>query len=857
MKNLVIVESGAKATKITGFLNKNFPKDEWRVEACLGHIRDLPDEETAVNPDDWTDLKWKETQKGKKTIKELRKLCKEVDCVYLATDPDREGEAIAWHLKDDFKNKKLLETLVTKRITFNEITSSAIKSAVENPREIDQNLVDAYLTRRILDHLIGFKVSPFLWRHVSRAKSAGRVQSPSLRIICEREDERDAHISEEYWPIKAKFKFNDLELDADLIELSGANLTKEPLNHEKLVNEAIDEIRKASFFVSKIETKPQSSSPKAPFRTSTLQMSAASSLGFTADRTMRSAQNLYEGGLITYLRTDGISISTSPNTGEPFSEENPGPPPLQEIRNLIKKEFDETFLSEQVRVYKSKVQNSQEAHEAIRPTNISNKPKDLNLGQDEQKLYELIWNRTVASQMVNSKHERKNLTISSKDGKYLFRAASRKNLFLGFEVLTKEDKDSDIQFPEELVENEILDLVSESTEQKFTLPPNRYSEASLIKRMEEEGIGRPSTYASTVKGLRDKKYAYGAKSIAPSDLGRILTSYLKSIFKDFFIETRFTAEMENNLDEIASGNLNWKEVLDKFWEDLQSYLNRKINNIEISNKDEFKTRQVLDLLNEELHNVIFPKTRDGEIRRDCPKCSSELSLKSGAWGYFVGCSECKWTKKPFEFNIDWETYQVLPKEIGRHPEYQDMVFADISINGPCVWTMKEEKKIFGSPDEDENLLDIGLNRAVELIERDSGEHILFTESNSGIPVMLKNGRFGEYTEFDGFNKATKLPPEDKPKNPKVAYYDPHEMDYENKETRAFVLKSLRILGFHPKSNKPIGIKIRKPGKAFKFVKFIKCGDEEIECPNDFYKLEEKEQHSLIKKALAIDNFKVL
>ena len=857
MKNLVIVESGAKATKITGFLNKNFPKDEWRVEACLGHIRDLPDEETAVNPDDWTDLKWKETQKGKKTIKELRKLCKEVDCVYLATDPDREGEAIAWHLKDDFKNKKLLETLVTKRITFNEITSSAIKSAVENPREIDQNLVDAYLTRRILDHLIGFKVSPFLWRHVSRAKSAGRVQSPSLRIICEREDERDAHISEEYWPIKAKFKFNDLELDADLIEVNGANLTKEPLNHEKLVNEAIDEIRKASFFVSKIETKPQSSSPKAPFRTSTLQMSAASSLGFTADRTMRSAQNLYEGGLITYLRTDGISISTSPNTGEPFSEEKPGPPPLQEIRNLIKKEFDETFLSEQVRVYKSKVQNSQEAHEAIRPTNISNKPKDLNLGQDEQKLYELIWNRTVASQMVNSKHERKNLTISSKDGKYLFRAASRKNLFLGFEVLTKEDKDSDIQFPEELVENEILDLVSESTEQKFTLPPNRYSEASLIKRMEEEGIGRPSTYASTVKGLRDKKYAYGAKSIAPSDLGRILTSYLKSIFKDFFIETRFTAEMENNLDEIASGNLNWKEVLDKFWEDLQSYLNRKINNIEISNKDEFKTRQVLDLLNEELHNVIFPKTRDGEIRRDCPKCSSELSLKSGAWGYFVGCSECKWTKKPFEFNIDWETYQVLPKEIGRHPEYQDMVFADISINGPCVWTMKEEKKIFGSPDEDENLLDIGLNRAVELIERDSGEHILFTESNSGIPVMLKNGRFGEYTEFDGFNKATKLPPEDKPKNPKVAYYDPHEMDYENKETRAFVLKSLRILGFHPKSNKPIGIKIRKPGKAFKFVKFIKCGDEEIECPNDFYKLEEKEQHSLIKKALAIDNFKVL
>ena len=857
MKNLVIVESGAKATKITGYLNKNFPSDEWKVEACLGHIRDLPDSEDAVNPDDWTDLKWQETVKGKKTIKELRKLCKEVDRVYLATDPDREGEAIAWHLRDDFENKKLLKDIDTKRITFNEITSSAIKTAIENPRDIDQNLVEAYLTRRVLDHLIGFKVSPFLWRHVSRAKSAGRVQSPSLRIICEREDERDAHISKEYWPIKAKFKYNDFELDADLIEANGTNLIKNPLNNEKQVNVVLEKLRNSSFFIADIENKSQSSSPKAPFRTSTLQMSAATSLGFTADRTMRSAQNLYEGGLITYLRTDGISISTSPNTGEPFSEEKPGPPPLEEIRNLIKREFDVNFLSEQTRIYKSKVQNSQEAHEAIRPTNISLKPKDLNLGQDEQKLYQLIWNRTVASQMVNSKYERKNLTISSEDKSYLFKAASRKNLFLGFEILTKENNESDIQFPDELIKNEVLKLFEENAEQKFTLPPNRYSEASLIKRMEEEGIGRPSTYASTVKGLRDKKYAYGAKSIAPSDLGRILTSYLKSIFKDFFIETKFTAEMENNLDDIAAGKKYWKDVLDKFWEDLQNYLNRKINDIEISNKDEFKTRQVLDLLNEELYEVIFPRSKNGDVRRDCPKCSSELSLKSGAWGYFVGCSECKWTKKPFEFNIEWETYQDLPKEIGNHPEYDEMVFADISINGPCVWTMREDKKIFGSPDDDENLMDIGLNRAVELIERDSGEHILFTDTNSGLPVLLKNGRFGEYTEFDGFNKATKLPPEDKPKNPKVSYYNPHEMDYENAETRLFVLKNLRILGFHPKSNKPIGIKIRKPGKAFKFVKFIKCGEKEVECPNDFYKLEEEQQHLLIKEAFEIDSFKIL
>ena len=857
MESLVIVESGAKATKIKGYLEANFKDEGWQVAACLGHIRDLPDDENAVNPSDWTDLKWEGTPKGKKTIKELRKLCKEVNTIYLATDPDREGEAIAWHLNADFTNKKLLENVEVKRIAFTEITSSAIKKAVENPRLIDQHLVDAYLTRRILDHLIGFKVSPLLWRHVSRAKSAGRVQSPSLRIICEREDERDSHLPEEYWPVSAKFTFDGAEFDADLAEINGNRLTQTPIKNEAQAKKTSQDLDKLSFILSGVETKPQSSSPKPPFRTSTLQMAAASSLGFTADRTMSSAQKLYEGGFITYLRTDGISISTSPNTGEPYSEENPGPPPLQEIRNVIVSEFDKSYLSEQTRVYKSKVKNSQEAHEAIRPTEISTIPGKVSLSADEEKLYELIWNRTVASQMVNSSYERKVLTIKSEDEKYTFKATSRKNLFLGFQVLTKEDQGSSFQFPENLVEGIQLELAEKNLEQKFTLPPNRYSEASLIKKMEEEGIGRPSTYATIVKGLRTKKYAYGAKSIAPSDLGRVLTSYLKTIFRDFFIETKFTAEMESDLDEIASGNRSWQEVLDKFWGELQDYLNKTINDVEISNKDEFKTRQVLDLLNDELYDVIFPKTKEGKITRECPKCSEQVSLKSGAWGYFVGCSDCKWTKKPFDFSTDWETYQELPKNLGNHPDLNEPIFADMSVNGPCVWTIREEKKIYGAPDEDEFILDIGLNRAVELIERDSGENILFTESNSGIPILLKNGRFGEYTEFDGFNKATKLPPENKPKNPKVTYYDPHDMDYENKSTQLFVLKSLRILGFHPETTQPVGIKIRKPGKAFKFVKFIKCGEKEVECPNNFYKLEEAEQLDLVKDALGLKDFKFI
>ena len=855
MKSLVIVESGAKAKKIKGYLDSNFPDKYWQVEACVGHVRDLADNENAIDPSDWNNLKWEFSAKGKKVMRDLRKFCKESDLLYLATDPDREGEAIAWHLLSDFNDKKLTKNVDVKRVTFNEITSPAIKKAIESPREIDKDLVDAYLTRRILDHLIGFKVSPLLWRHVSRAKSAGRVQSPTLRILCEKEDERDLHIPKEYWPFESSFDFLGTLIDAKLTQISDRSISKEPLKDEVEVNNLIKELGTASFKLKNIESKAQSSSPKPPFRTSTLQMSAASGLGFTADRTMQAAQKLYEGGLITYLRTDGVSISTSPNTGEPFSEENPGPPPLQEIRNYISSNYDSRFLPVEPRMYKSKVQNSQEAHEAIRPTDISKTPSQTALSGDEEKLYTLIWNRTVASQMEGSKYERKTLVIYSDNDKYEFKASSRKNIFKGFEILTGTEDDKDTLFPEALEEGSELSLISNKYEQKFTSPPNRYSEASLIKKMEEEGIGRPSTYATIVKGLRTKKYAYGSKSIIPSDLGRVLTSYLKKVFEEFFIETEFTARMEADLDEIASGNKNYEEVLNAFWSELQDYLNRKINDIEISNKDEFKTRQVLDLLNEELASVIFPKDESGQNRKECPKCSSPISLKSGAWGYFVGCAECKWTKKPFEFNTTWETYQELPKDLGLHPDLGKPIYADLSVNGPCVWTLNaEDKKLFGTPDEDEFILDIGLNRAIDLIDSTNAENILFTEINSNLPIVLKNGRFGEYTEFDGFNKATKLKPEDKNPNPKVSYYEPNSIDYQSESGRRYVLNSLRILGFLHKEDKsiqPVGIKIRKPSKAFKFVKNLKVGEIETEIPNDWYKLDQDEQNFIINEVLKL------
>ena len=855
MKSLVIVESGAKAKKIKGFLSSNFPDKEWQVEACVGHVRDLADKENAVDPDDWKNLKWEFSSKGKKVMKELRKLCKETDLLYLATDPDREGEAIAWHLLSDFRTKKLVENVDVKRVTFNEITSSAIKAAIESPREIDQDLVDAYLARRILDHLIGFKVSPLLWRHISRAKSAGRVQSPTLRIICEKEDQRDLHSPEEYWPFESTFDYKGTVFKAKLTSILDRNVNKDLLKNEDEVNQVLSGLENTNFLLKKIESKSQTSNPKPPFRTSTLQMAAASALGFTADRTMQSAQKLYEGGLITYLRTDGISISTSPNTGEPFSEENPGPPPIEEIRNFILSNFEDSYLSKETRIYKSKVQNSQEAHEAIRPTDISKTPDKVSLHGDEEKLYKLIWNRTVASQMESSRYERKTLTISSVEGDYKFTSSSRKNLFQGFEILIGSDEKNEVIFPADLDEGMQLKLVSNSYEQKFTSPPNRYSEASLIKKMEEEGIGRPSTYATIVKGLRTKKYAYGAKSIIPSDLGRVLTSYLKKVFEEFFIETKFTAHMEADLDDIASGNKNYEEVLDKFWKELKNYLNRKINDIEISNQDEFKTRQVLDLLNEELGSVIFPKDESGNIRNECPKCSNPISLKSGAWGYFVGCAECKWTKKPFEFNTSFETYQELPKHLGIHPDLGNPIYADLSVNGPCVWILnEEEKKLFGTPDEDEFILDIGLNRAIELIDRSNAENVLFTEINTNLPIVLKNGRFGEYTEFDGFNKATKLKPEDKEPSPKVSYYEPETIDYQSESGRRYVLNSLRILGFLYKEDKSVltvGIKIRKPGKAFKFIKNIKVGEVETEIPNDWYKLDPEGQDFIINEVLKL------
>ena len=819
MNNLVIVESQAKAKKIQGFLEKEFPSNSWKVRACLGHVRDLKDDESAVDPQNWNNLKWESTPKGKKTLKEIRELSKDSGGIYLASDPDREGEAIAWHILDHLKDKKLIEGKQILRISFNEITSSAIKYAVENPREIDQFLVEAYLARRVLDHLIGFKVSPILWRHVPRAKSAGRVQSPTLRMICTREDEIDAFCPEEFWPLKANFKTVDCIFSSDLIRHNGKDLKKIPINDEGEALNLRNEIENTKFAIKEIKEKEVSYSPKAPFRTSTLQQTASSKLFFNPDRTMQVAQALYEAGLITYMRTDGIGISAEI---------------INEIRGLIAEEFGEDYLPESPKIYKSKAANAQEAHEPIRPTDIRNKPENTSgLNQDQQNLYNLIWQRTVASQLQNSKYLRKTILIEDQDKKFQLRTSGREMIFDGFEKVLKDDAESEeSQKLQGIHRDSKLEVSEIIAEQKFTTPPRRFSEASLIKNMEDEGIGRPSTYANTVKNLRDRKYTFGAKSINPSDLGRILVSYLSKAYESFFIEIDFTAELEKSLDQVSSGSILWTDVLDDFYDKLLEHISRI---------EEFRTREVLDMLNEQIGHRAFPKNVNGEVKDNCPKCSNEISIKYGRWGFFVGCGECQWTKPVFEKSIGFETYAQLPKDLGAHPDTHESVYADISINGPCIWTLKEEKKIFGTPDEDEDILDIGLNRALELIDRSNKENILFIEPNSGIPVTLKNGRFGEYTEFDGFNKATKL-------KGRVTY-DPDVFNYQDEGDRIKVLKSLRILGFEEESKTPIGVKIKKLGKAFKFKKVFKFGEDEFECPDNFYKLDEEEQRKLVMEAI--------
>ena len=792
---LVIVESPAKAQTINKYLGSDY-----KVIASVGHIRDLPSKDGAVLPNDNFKMSWEMHKDKEKVVKEIIGELKSADSLILATDPDREGEAISWHLKEILNSKKTIMQKPVERVVFNEITKNAVLDAMKKPREINTELVEAYLARRALDHLIGFSISPILWRKLPGSKSAGRVQSVALKLICEREIEIEKFNIEEYWSISSIFSKNNNEnFSAKLFVLDSKKLAKMDLKSEDDANEALDKIRKSSFNISKIETKRVKRNPLAPFTTSTLQQEASNKLGFGASRTMRIAQKLYEGinigsettGLITYMRTDGVQLSSQA---------------IDELRNEITNRHGKDYIPQTPRVYKSKAANAQEAHEAIRPTSISRDPENMSqyLDNEQLKLYELIWKRTISSQMQSAELDETAADISNKDMSIIFRANGSQVYFPGFFVYR--DREDDKILPK-LVENEEVDLEKADGEQHFTQPPPRFTDASLIKKMEELGIGRPSTYASILQVLINRSYVEKEKGKhIPQERGRILTAFLNNFFGQY-IEYDFTADLEKKLDKVSDGKLNYKKLLEEFWDGFKPHLNKM---------SELERDKILEALENELSDLFFPKedlTKNGEPNKKCPTCSNgKLGLELGKYGAFIGCSnypECKFTKQiasnqneendanstfmPNDdgiLGIDPESglnaiikkgpygiylqlgdekkpkrtsipklveakgidlqkalaFLSLPRLIGKHPETGQDISAGIGRYGPYL---KYDINFISIP-ADETVINIGLNHAVVLIGENSEKlgKVLGDHPDGNGKVLAKSGRFGPYVEYN-------------------------------------------------------------------------------------------------------------
>lgn len=624
---LVVVESPAKAKTINKYLGSDY-----KVLASYGHIRDLPSKDGSVDPDNDFAMTWEFSPVGKKHLNDIIAALKDCDTLILASDPDREGEAIAWHILEELKEKKKLNGKKIERVVFHEITKSAVKEGIENPREIDQDLVSAYMARRALDYLVGFNLSPILWRKLPGSKSAGRVQSVALRLICDRENEIDKFKAEEYWTIDVDLlTAQKAEMLTHLINLDGKKLDKFTINSEEKALAAKAKIEAQDFAISNVERKKASRYPAPPFTTSTLQQEAARKLRFSAKKTMQVAQKLYEAGIITYMRTDAVNLSKEA---------------IKACREAIEKYFGVSYLPKTAKEYKNKTKNAQEAHEAIRPSDVMNTPKkmELKLDSDAYKLYELIWKRTVACQMNPAILDRVVVDAKSADGKILLRANGQVIQFDGFLKLYQESKDDS----DDDDENAILPNVEtgESVEKKeikpaqhFTTPPPRFTEASLVKKLEELGIGRPSTYANIIAVLQERKYVKVEKlRFIPEDRGRIVTVFLENFFKKY-VEYDFTAQMEEFLDDVSAGAMQWKKLLAGFWAKF------------IKNIDEVKPLQLTEVINkidEALSAHLFPPREDGSDPRICPKCGKgRLSIKFGKFGAFLGCSnypECSYTK---------------------------------------------------------------------------------------------------------------------------------------------------------------------------------------------------------------------
>lgn len=808
---LVVVESPAKAKTINKYLG-----DSYKVLASYGHIRDLPSKEGAVDPANDFKLNWAISSGAKERINDITAATIEAEKLILATDPDREGEAISWHIYEILKkNRALRSDTVVERVVFNAITKSAVAKAMEEPREINSGLVDAYLARRALDYLVGFTLSPVLWRKLPGSRSAGRVQSVALRVVCDREHEIEVFIPKEYWQVNAVLKAPcGTNFGAKLYSLDDTILKKFTLNNKETADSALEAVKLGGYSVSKIESKPFKRRPAPPFITSTLQQEASRKLGFKAKQTMMAAQHLYEEGKITYMRTDGVSMAEEAYTS---------------VRKHIGSEYGANYLPEKAIRYTSKQKNAQEAHEAIRPTDFKLRPNQFtSQNQDAFKLYSLIWMRAVASQMMPAVYERTTADILSEDKRAVLRANGQVLVFDGFTRIYVEGKDKDENSDEDneqerklpkLVVGDSTALESVESSQHYTVPPPRYTEASLVKKLEELGIGRPSTYAETMTKLVDREYIRNEnKQLMPENKGRVVTAFLQNFFRQY-VEYDFTANLEEKLDIISDGKLNWKSFLGNFWTNFKAVVDSSM---------ELRMTSVIDALNDDLSDHFFPThDKDGktiEDPRKCPKCDNgKIGLKLSKNGGFFGCSEypnCTFTRnmtpvsgdssdfeanrtlgvhpetgeeiffktgrfgpyvemkipneeKPKRMNIprEWgsETLSIeqavnllsLPKIIGVHPEDKDPIKVSLGRYGPYV----QHQKTYVNLESINDIFELGLNRAVSLIADKRANK--FTKGNrnvevlndlgihpeTGDPLQILNGKYGPYVKSGKINAS--------------------------------------------------------------------------------------------------------
>ncbi len=810
--NVVVVESPAKAKTINKYLGKGY-----EVLASFGHVRDLPAKNGSVDPGHDFRMIWEVDAKAQKRLNDIAKAVKGADKLILATDPDREGEAISWHVLEVLKEKKALKDQDIERVVFNAITKHSVSEAMKHPRKIDRALVDAYLARRALDYLVGFTLSPVLWRKLPGARSAGRVQSVALRLVCDRELEIEKFVPREFWSIAATLATPRGEtFEARLVGADGKKIQRLDIGSGAEAEEFKRALEAATFSVASVESRPAKRNPFPPFTTSTLQQEASRKLGFAPAHTMRIAQRLYEGidiggetvGLITYMRTDGVQIAEEA---------------LPDIRKMISAEFGERYLPDAPRRYQTKAKNAQEAHEAVRPTDVSRRPRDVarHLDSDQAKLYELIWVRAIASQMESAEIERTTVDINARAGGRTIelRATGSVIRFDGFLKVYQEDRDD----PEEdddsrrlpaMSEGERLEKRAIAADQHFTEPPPRYSEASLVKRMEELGIGRPSTYASILQVLKDRGYVrLDKRRLYPEDKGRVVVAFLESFFSKY-VEYDFTADLEDKLDRVSNNELPWRELLRDFWRDFIGAV-EDIKDVRIG--------EVLTALDDLLAPHIYPPREDGGDPRLCPVCGTgRLSLRLGKFGAFIGCSnypECKNTRPLSAANgggpeggsrqlgqdpatglevtlrtgrfgpyvqlgegkdgekpkrsglpkgtdptaVDLELalkLLALPREVGKHPESGQPIKAGIGRFGPYV----QHEKIYASLESADEALTVGLNRAVALIAEkvakgpskrgrfgaNTGKS-LGEHPKRGGPVLVKNGRYGPYVSHNGVN----------------------------------------------------------------------------------------------------------